>query len=133
MGLADHQPRTRHVALPMMVVVGAILLAVNQGAELMTGNVDAVTVLRALANCATRTSYPTVGFLNGYEQTSESFTGGVIVMTDASRGVARGSSRTPRRRGRPRGTSARRTPSSAWKAREQNAHAPEMTPWICSN
>lgn len=57
--------RTRHVALPIALVVGTILLAVNQGGQLVAGQVDAATVLRAIANYAIPFVVSSVGFLNG--------------------------------------------------------------------
>ena len=59
---------TRHVALPIALVVGTILIAVNQGAELVTGHVTAATVLRGLANYVIPYIVSSVGLLNGYEQ-----------------------------------------------------------------
>lgn len=59
--------RTRHVALPIALLVGTILLAVNQGAQLVAGHVDAATVLRALANYAIPYVVSSVGFLNGHD------------------------------------------------------------------
>jgi hypothetical protein len=60
--------RTRQVALPIALVVGTILLAVNQGAELVAGDADLATVLRALANYAIPYVVSSVGFLNGRGQ-----------------------------------------------------------------
>lgn len=56
--------RTRRVALPVALVVGTLLLAVNQGAMLVAGEVDAATVLRALANYAIPYVVSSVGYLN---------------------------------------------------------------------
>lgn len=57
--------RTRQVALPIALVVGTLLLAVNQGAELVAGDADLATVMRALANYAIPYVVASVGFLNG--------------------------------------------------------------------
>jgi len=59
--------RTRQVALPIALVVGTILLAVNQGAGLVAGDADMATVLRALANYAIPYVVASVGFLNGHD------------------------------------------------------------------
>lgn len=56
--------RTRHVALPVAVVVGTILLAVNQGSQLFAGDVDLVMVLRGLANYAIPYVVSSIGCLN---------------------------------------------------------------------
>ena len=60
--------RTRHAALPIALVVGTILLVVNQGAELLTGHITVATVLRGLANYVIPYIVSSVGLLNGYEQ-----------------------------------------------------------------
>ena len=67
MGLANHQRTDRHLASPIAIVAGTIPLALNQGAELVTGNMDAATVLRGLA-AHMRYVLSSVGFLNGYKQ-----------------------------------------------------------------
>lgn len=55
--------QTRRVALPVAIVVGTILLAVNQGSRLLAGDVDLVTVLRALANYAIPYVVSSIGYL----------------------------------------------------------------------
>jgi hypothetical protein len=60
--------RTRHVALPIALVVGTILLAVNQGSALATGHLNVATVLRALANYAIPYIVSSIGYLNGPDQ-----------------------------------------------------------------
>ncbi|MFC5731266.1 nitrate/nitrite transporter NrtS [Nocardioides vastitatis] len=55
--------RTRHVAAPVALVVGTILLAVNQGSQLLAREVDLVTVLRALANYAIPYVVSSIGYL----------------------------------------------------------------------
>lgn len=55
--------RTRHVALPVALVVGTILLAVNQGSHLVAGDVDLVMVLRGLANYAIPYVVSSIGYL----------------------------------------------------------------------
>lgn len=55
--------RTRRVALPVALVVGTILLAVNQGSQLLAGEVDLVVVLRAMANYAIPYVVSSIGYL----------------------------------------------------------------------
>lgn len=62
--------RTRHVALPIALVVGTVLLAVNQGAQLVSGDIHTSTVLRGLANYAIPYVVSSVGFLGGQDQPS---------------------------------------------------------------
>jgi len=52
------------VALPIALVVGTVLLAVNQGSALAAGQVDVATALRALANYAIPYVVSSVGYLN---------------------------------------------------------------------
>lgn len=59
--------RTRHVALPIALVVGTVLLAVNQGAQLVSGDVTVAVVLRGLANYAIPYVVSSIGYL-GHEQ-----------------------------------------------------------------
>lgn len=56
--------KTRRVALPIALVVGTILLVVNQGADLLTGEVDAATLLRVVGNYAIPYVVSSVGYLN---------------------------------------------------------------------
>lgn len=55
---------TRHVAIPVALVVGTLLLAVNQGSVLAAGELDAATVLRGLANYSIPYVVSSVGYLN---------------------------------------------------------------------
>jgi len=57
--------RTRQAALPVALVVGTLLLAVNQGSHLSSGDLDLATVLRGLANYLIPYVVSSVGFLNG--------------------------------------------------------------------
>jgi low temperature requirement protein LtrA len=57
--------QTRRVALPIALVVGTILLAVNQSAALATRAIYAVLVVRILANYAVPYVVSSIGFLNG--------------------------------------------------------------------
>lgn len=52
------------MALPVAVVVGTILLVVNQGSQLLAGDVDLVMVLRGLANYAIPYVVSSIGYLN---------------------------------------------------------------------
>lgn len=54
---------TARVALPVAVVVGSILLAVNQGSQLLSGEIGLVLVVRALANYAIPYVVASVGYL----------------------------------------------------------------------
>lgn len=47
----------------MALVVGTILVAVNQGSRLLAGEVDLVMVLRALANYAIPYVVSSIGYL----------------------------------------------------------------------
>ena len=55
---------TRQVALPVALVVGTVLLAVNQGAQLLAGDIDPALVVRALANFAIPYVVSSIGYLN---------------------------------------------------------------------
>lgn len=48
----------------MALVVGTILVAVNQGTQLRAGEVDRVVVLRALANYAIPYVVSSIGYLS---------------------------------------------------------------------
>jgi hypothetical protein len=54
---------TSHVALPVALIVGTVLLAVNQGAQLLAGEVDPAIVVRALANFAIAYVVSSIGYL----------------------------------------------------------------------
>jgi hypothetical protein len=59
--------RTRHVAVPVAAVVGTLLLAVNQGSRLMSGDLDVATILRAVANYAIPYVVSSVGLISGHD------------------------------------------------------------------
>jgi hypothetical protein len=54
---------TRQVALPVALVVGTILLVVNQGSHLVDREIDTATVLRSLANYAIPYVVSSIGYL----------------------------------------------------------------------
>ena len=53
------------MALPVALVVGTVLAAVNEGAQLLDGRADAVTGLRIAANYAIPYVVASVGYLSG--------------------------------------------------------------------
>lgn len=55
---------TWRVALPIALVVGTTLALVNQGAELISGDADAATVLRLIANDAIPYIVSSAGYLS---------------------------------------------------------------------
>lgn len=55
---------TWRVALPIALVVGTTLGLVNQGAELASGNADAATALRLVANYAIPYLVSSIGYLS---------------------------------------------------------------------
>jgi hypothetical protein len=55
--------KTRAVALPLAIVVGTVLLAVNQGSDLLSGEIDPVMVFRAVANYAIPYVVSSIGYL----------------------------------------------------------------------
>lgn len=56
--------KTRRPALPIALVVGSLLLAVNQGAQVIAGDIDLALILRAAANYAIPYVVSSVGYLN---------------------------------------------------------------------
>ncbi len=56
--------RTRRVALPVSVVVGTVLLAVNQGSQLLAGDADPAMAFRVLANYAIPYVVSSIGYLD---------------------------------------------------------------------
>lgn len=52
------------MALPLAIVVGTVLLAVNQGSDLLAGEIDRVMVFRAVANYAIPYVVSSIGYLN---------------------------------------------------------------------
>lgn len=63
--------RTRHAALPIALVVGTVLLAVNQSPQLLRGDIGAAWVVRAAANYAIPYVVSSVGFLKGHEPAAD--------------------------------------------------------------
>jgi len=63
LGLAD-SGKTRAVALPVAIVVGTVLLAVNQGSDLLAGEIDPLMAFRAVANYAIPYVVSSIGYLN---------------------------------------------------------------------
>jgi hypothetical protein len=57
--------RTRQAALPVALVVGTLLLAVNQGSDLSSGDLDLGTALRGLANYLIPYVVSSIGYLKG--------------------------------------------------------------------
>jgi hypothetical protein len=57
---------TYRTSLPVALVVGTLLCAVNQGAALLAGDVDAVTLARVVANYAIPYLVSSVGFLSAH-------------------------------------------------------------------
>ena len=55
--------RTFAVAMPIALVVGSLLLAVNQGSQLASGRVGWSTLLRAVANYAIPYVVSSLGYL----------------------------------------------------------------------
>lgn len=57
--------RTRDAALPVALVVGTLLLAVNQGSRMVSGDLDATTALRAAADYVIPYVVSSIGYLTG--------------------------------------------------------------------
>lgn len=56
--------RTRRVALPVSLIVGTVLLAVNQGSQLLAGDVGPAMAFRVLANYAIPYVVSSIGYLD---------------------------------------------------------------------
>jgi hypothetical protein len=63
---------TWRVALPVALVVGTLLAAVNQGSELIAGDADAATLVRMAANYAIPYVVSSVGYLSAQTGPTES-------------------------------------------------------------
>lgn len=57
---------TFRTSFPVALVVGTVLCAVNQGATLVAGDVDAATLARVAANYAIPYVVSSVGFLSAH-------------------------------------------------------------------
>ena len=55
--------QTLAVALPIALVVGSVLLAVNQGSQIVSGRVGWSTIVRGVANYAIPYVVSSIGFL----------------------------------------------------------------------
>jgi len=59
---------TWRVALPVALVVGTVLAVVNQGSEILAGDVRASTLLRMAANYAIPYVVSSVGYLSAHSE-----------------------------------------------------------------
>jgi hypothetical protein len=57
---------TFRTSLPVALVVGSLLSAVNQGGELVAGDIDGATLIRMAANYTTPYLVSSVGYLSAY-------------------------------------------------------------------